>query len=926
MENPPSPEKPARRSSKRVPRRNRAGTTSSGDVPRIEFIGDENATRGSMIFTWIGRLLVLAMLLISPWWIASVHQLPQVVLYCLAIGGMTMLWLAVALGKKARHPFPWLAFPVIAGLLLLVVQTVELPDWARPVLAPKQTEMYAAYADPVPRELLVEKENSGPTPVRITMDLDATLKSINLLTLALICVVLASYFFSARKALAVLPLAATINGVAISAYGVVQRLKEDNRIFGFIELDHKATPFGPFVNQNNAAGYLLICLACSVGLIVMAFNRPMQSGQRPRTIITNDYPVWQRARLHLGLFLAELNAVKLLTLLASAIIAAGVVATLSRGGFLALVVATAAVTLYYSMLKKSFFAIGAGAMLAIVVFIGINLFGFGESIANRLDRASDTNFVSNEVRIRHWTQTSPAISEFFPLGSGVGSYHNVHRLYRVDSEDTIFYFAENQYFQTLVEAGWGGLLLLLSAIGILVVCVRFLNSHGASAKTHSMCATGIFLLVSQTITSLFDFGHFIPANTIAMALVSGMLVGQAHSLAGRLKKSTSLRYTMPSAFANLLLLLIFSAGILGGLGTFQYAQTERYVGKSPAGLSHATTDLETVDQRIVDLKEVVDENPEGEACRRLGELYILRYRLMLFDKLKRRLPYEKVADPNQAMGIWLSTALDRLHLIVQTEWRANNLNRLREVQNDALVKTNLLPAIWYLKKSRSRSPLQPAVHLLLGQLHSIGEQPDPDQPHLLRAQQLAPANAITHLICGLMDLQANRIESSCNNLRKCLQIDPGKYSLVIRAVAPSLSAERIVSDIIPEDASMLYEFANSYLLAQSSQSLKTETFRRARNLLIDENRDDRKSLELLAEIEIELGETGAATITLRRLVDMNPDVRRLRINLINLLKDMGQYDEALDEIRWMKGYGDESEQLDTLRDKIIRMRDSRLIR
>ena len=877
-----------------------------------------------MFFTWVGRCLVMAMLLMSPWWIASVYQLPQVVLYGMAISGMVMLWFAVALGKKAKHPFPLLAFPVIAGLLLLVVQTVELPDWARQILAQKQSEMYSAYADPVPGELLVEKGNSGTTPVRITMDLDGTLKSINLLTLALLCVVLASYFFSARNALAVLPLAATVNGVAISALGVVQRLKEDNRIFGFIELDHAATPFGPFVNQNNAAGYLLICLACSVGLIVMAFNRPMESGQRPRTIITNDYPVWQRARLHFGLFLAELNAVKLLTLLASAIIAAGVVATLSRGGFLALVVATAAVTLYYSMLKRSFFAIGACAMLAVVVFVGTSLFGFGETIANRLDRASDTNFVSNEVRIRHWTQTSPAISEFSPLGSGVGSYHTVHRLYRVDSEDTIFYFAENQYFQTLVEAGWGGLLLLFSAIGILVICVRFLNSHGGSAKTHSMCATGIFLLVSQSIASLFDFGHFIPANTIAMALVSGMLVGQAHSLAGRLKKATSLRYTMPSAFANLLLLLIFSAGILGGLSTLQYSQTEQFVGKSPANLTQATTDLATVDKRIVDLKARVDENPESEGCRRLGELYILRYRLMLFDKLKRRIPYDKIADPKQARGIWSSTALDRLHLIVQSEWRANNQNRIREVQNDALVKTNLLPAIWYLKKSRSRSPLQPVIHLLLGQLHSIGEQPDPDQPHLLRAQQLAPANAITHFICGLMDLQAYRIESACSNLRKCLQIDPGKYELVIRAAAPSLSAERIVSDIIPEDAFMLFKFANSYLLAQSSQSLKTESLRRARNLLIDDNRDDRKSLELLAEIEIELGETRAATMTLRRLVDMNPDVRRLRIKLINLLKDQSQFDKALDEIRWMKGYGDESEQLETLRDKIIQMRDSRL--
>ncbi len=922
MTNQPGSGKPARRLTRRGSRR--SVMTSNGDIPRIEFIGDEGSSNTSMFFLWAGRWLVIAMLVISPWWIASVYQLPQLVLYGLAIAGMAMLWFAVALGKRARHPFPWLAFPVILGLLLLVVQTMELPEWAGPVLAQKQLEMYTAFAEPVPGELLVDKSNPERTPLRITMDLDGTTRSINLLTLGLLGVVLASYFFSARNARVLLPLAATINGVVISSYGILQRVKSENRLFGYIELEHHGTPFGPFVNQNNAAGYLLICLACSIGLIVVAFNRRMDLDQRPRTIITNDYPIWQRARLHVALFLAELDAVKLVSLLATTLIAAGVVATLSRGGFLALAAATFAVAVYYSMAKKSFAALGIGALLSTAVFIGINTFGFSESMILRLNRASDSDFITNEARLRHWTQTSPAISEFFPMGSGVGSYHNVHRLYRVDSENNIFYFAENQYFQTLVEAGWCGLLLLFSAIGILAVCVRFLGSFGSSAKTQSLCVTGIFLLVSQTITSIFDFGHFIAANTIAMALVSGMLVGQAHSLAGRIKKPTSLRYTLPSRFAIVLLLLIFSAGIFCGLSTLQYAKTEHCVGKSPSRETPSTTSLETIDQRIDLLKARVNVHPDSDACQRLGELYILRYRLMLFDKLKRILPNERASDPKLAGQTWLSTGLDRLQLIVQTEWRSGNRNRLRAVQDDALVKSNLLPAIWYLKKSRSRSPLQPVVHLLLGQLHAIGEQPDPDQPHLLRAQQLSPANAVTHFICGLMDLQANRIDSACNNLGKCLQIDPLKYDIVVRATTPSISVERIVSDIIPEDPRLLYRFATNYLLTQSSQSLKKETLQRARNLLIEEKRDDRKSLELLAEIEIALGNTESATVTLRRLVDSNPDIRKLRISLINLLKDQGKFEEALDEIKWMKGFGDESGQLDTLRENIIRLRDSRL--
>lgn len=875
-----------------------------------------------MFFLWTGRLLVIAMLLISPWWIASVEQLPQLVLFGLAMTSMVMLWITIVPGKRACHPFPWLAFPVMLGLLMLIAQTVEIPDWAKPVLAPKQTEMYSAFAEPAHGELLVDGNDAGKTPVRGTMDLDGTIRTINLLMLALLSLVLASYFFSARKALVILPLAAAINGAVISGYGILQRVKGDKRLFGYIELDHNGAPFGPFINQNNAAGYLLICLACSIGLIVITFNQPKESGQRPRAIITTEYPIWQRARLHVGLFLAELNAVKLMSLLMCILVAAGVIATLSRGGLLALALATFAVSVYYSMSLKSFAPLVLTLLLALVVFFGINSLGFGQTMLDRLDSASEIDFVSTEARTRHWTQTSPAIGEFFPMGSGAGSYHNVHRLYRVDSENRIFYFAENQYFQTLVEAGWGGLLLLLSAIVLLAICVGFLGKFGSSARTQALCVAGIFLVVSQTITSLFDFGHFIPANTVAMALVSGMLAGQAHSLAGRLKKSTFLRNTLPSGMAILLLLLIFSAGILCGLSTLQYAKTGRYMGTSPAVETYSTTDLATTDTRIDQLRTRLNVHPDSDAWRQLGELYILRYRLMLFEELKQKLPYEQISDTALVRKIWLSTGLDRLHLIVQTALNEGNSDRLRDIQNDALVKSNLFPAIWYLKKSRSRSPLQPAVHLLLGQLHSIGEQPDPDQPHLNRARQLAPSNAVTHFICGLMDLQANRVESACESLRKCLQIDPTKYNVVVRVTTPTLSVERVVNDIIPEDPEMLFRFANAYLFNQSTQSLHMESLQRARNLLIEEKRDDRKSLELLAEIEIQLEDTDAAAVTLRRLSGSDQKERALRIKLINVFKRQGKYDEALEEIRWMKGFGDESKQLDSLRENIIRLRES----
>ncbi len=888
--------------------------------------GSPNGESGklSSVFLWLGRLLAITIFLMAPWWIGSVRQLPQFVMYCLAIGGITMLWFAMAFMKRRRHHFPWLAIPVILGIGLLVFQTLPLSGTVAHLLASKQSEMYAAYAAPAAGELLVGESGNSPV-VRVTMDLDGTRKSINLMLLGLLCLLLGSYFFSSRKSVILLPLVATVNGVAISGYGVIQRLQSGRRIFGTIELTEGGVPFGPFVNPNNAAGYLLLCLACSLGLLFVVFNRHV-AGRRPRQIITNDYPVWERARLHTGLFFAELNVPKLLTLIASTMIVLGVLATLSRGGLLSLLAGSFVTAVYYSLTRRSLGLILPGVLVVAIAMAAVTSFGFGEQLSRRLAKTSDADFLTSELRFRHWTETAPAIVDFAPLGSGVGSYHTVHRLYRADSEERIFYHAENQYFQTLVEAGVPGLILLLSALLILGLSVRFLALRGNSPKTTAVCLIGVFLLSSQCVAALFDFGFYIPANAVAMAMICGMISGQAHSLADRLRKKYIFRFSLPAGVNMCLLLAVFAAGLFAALNALRYTRIEQVLGSNPALENHLTTDLATTDRHIEALQESLAVAADADAFRRLGELYILRYRLSLYEDMIQSLTSAQAGNSAVRERVWLSTGLDRMHAYVQAARQANDLALLQRWRSESPVKPNLLPnAVFYLKKSRGRNPLQPAVHLLLGQLHALSEMENADQPHLVRACELAPANAVTHFITGLMDLQAARLEDACRHLRICLELDRSRYDLVIQATAPRLSGERIIRDVLPDNAFMLFDFASNHLDTQSAQPLRIETYRRARALLESEYRDDRKSLVVLSDIQRELGDLDAAIKTLRLAVDLNQEHQQLRIKLVQLLKDTGQLDEALEQLRWIRRHGEFRPNLESLETSIRKAQKERLI-
>ena len=99
-------------------------------------------------------------------------------------------------------------------------------------------------------------------------------------------------------------------GLAIALFGLIQQFTWNEKLFWSLEL-RGGGPFGPFVNRNNAGGFLNMCLGCGLGLWL---GRRREAGGH-----------WVAPDILFGFGIA--------------LIAAAVFATASRGSILALLAA-----------------------------------------------------------------------------------------------------------------------------------------------------------------------------------------------------------------------------------------------------------------------------------------------------------------------------------------------------------------------------------------------------------------------------------------------------------------------------------------------------------------------------------------------------------------------------------------------------------
>ncbi|MDA8563016.1 O-antigen ligase family protein [Mariniblastus sp.] len=849
-------------------------------------------------FSWPGRIAVLIAVLLSPWMFGSYGPSAQrLIMFCLLIG-IAFWWFESAVRRNRTQVMPYIAVPLMLGLLIGFMQTLALPDWLADLLVGRQAELYKQF---VPGD---------EVPVRISMDVESTLGQIRLMVICLSALLLGCRYFRSTRDMVILLAACTINGSLIAFFGLVHKLTAaSGTIFWTIELSAGGAPFGPFVNKNNCSGYLLLCLACALGLCALVMSERKTSG--PVQMVSKEMPFWRQFNFHLLFFIAELTATKIAVLISIVLIASGIVGTVSKGGVAALFIGSMVTLGLYGVARRPKYSGFILLPLVGFVFALTGWLNFSGQLIRRFENVDIVNF-SNEGRLDTWTDTWPSVEQMGWFGSGLGSYSSVHRLYRSGKENVIYEYAENQFFQGLVEAGWPGLILFCLAWWLLYRYSSQCLFKGVSPSTIAVGVTGVFLVSSQIPASIVDFGLYMPANAILLATLTGFIAFHAHSFSGRLKRASWLRFQAPNSLVQAALLIVFAIGVICLLQFHRDARQANAMDVRYEDLLDRKQDLERTDRMIKNVTEVSKNAPSSKAMNYLGRLWVHRARLQFFESIQQEPDYQSAlalkTDEEKKIiedNMWKLTSLPWMQENAYMLNRDYSSFRARRFLNSEFIRQNLPAARGYFDYSRRRRPLQPLAHLEVGKISGILQQGQGvGDADIERAIALAPANADYRETAATYYLQSGRVDEATVHLQELLRLEPRLLKRTLNLLAGRTSRTVVKVDeaavfqqVIPDNPAMLYSYAKDYL--DSDSEVRAMVLEKADLLAGNPAAGDLKMAKLKAQIKLLMGDVESSIDFLKLVLVSRPDDVKSRFSLAKLLQKVGRLDESMEEVDYL---------------------------
>jgi O-antigen ligase len=429
-------------------------------------------------------VLVLVLLGAGPLLAGAVHEPVFVPLLagCAAAG----LWARRRAHIAARQgrEFP----PLPGGRLLLalhalvLVQIVPLPPAVLRLVSPGS---FSFYNDPLLVPLAAWRPISVSPPD--TLRGLAFLAAFSLLFLAVFRE-MAETVWRRRLLLTVVGV-----GVALTVVAFVQAASpEPRKIYGLWRPQWDWAVFGPYVNRNHFAGYLVMAAPLAIGFALEAIGRLRAAWARRR-----------RGWLLLGE--REGNAVLRWSAVVMVIVA-GLLASRSRGGVSSFALAALLLPLASRHRWRT--------ALAVALLVGLGLAWIGVS---DVLTAFEVRGVKGS-RLDLWRDMLPMVPRFPLFGDGWNAFATAFPWYQTVWKTDWIGEAHNDYLQVLIDGGAVGAGLVAALLAMVL--------RGAIARApRSPLDLGLFgALLGFALHGLVDFNGQIPANAATWIALAALAV------------------------------------------------------------------------------------------------------------------------------------------------------------------------------------------------------------------------------------------------------------------------------------------------------------------------------------------------------------------------------------------------------------------
>jgi O-antigen ligase len=292
-------------------------------------------------------------------------------------------------------------------------------------------------------------------------------------------------------------------GVALAVFGLAQRALFNAKIYWvWTPQSDAANVFGPFVNRNHFAGWLLMAVSLTGGYLCALLARAGGGADTWRRRMA-----WLSSPDASELFFAGF---------AFAVMALTIVCTLSRSGIASL----AALVLLLG--AGSLAGFKGGRRIAGVALVLITLGGAvaWKGLGTVMWWFGKTDSVAWRVHL--WRDTVPIIRDFWRTGTGLDTYGVSTLVYHMTDTSTHPNEAHNDYIQILSE---GGVVLAVAAaivVGTLALGIRRAFAEPQPISIRWIRTGAVVGMIAIAIQEVADFSLQMPGNALLFAVLAAI--------------------------------------------------------------------------------------------------------------------------------------------------------------------------------------------------------------------------------------------------------------------------------------------------------------------------------------------------------------------------------------------------------------------
>jgi O-antigen ligase len=307
----------------------------------------------------------------------------------------------------------------------------------------------------------------------------------------------------------------------LALVGIVQSSLSPTVIYGLWELEPGRRPFGPFVNRNHFAGWMVMALPLTLALVVASLDQGMKGVKAG----------WRRRVL----WFSSEEASRLILIAAAAVLMAlSLVLTMSRSGMMAFVLSVLMTGWFVARTVRSRLRrMVAAASLGMLVIFVVGWAG-PDLVASRFAEADWGEFNSRKGA---WADAWSVARDFPLAGTGLNTYWAAALFYQRHELTQFFAQAHNDYLQLVAE---GGLLLTLPALACLAVFVRDVRRAAwepSDSITRWLRAGAITSLFAVAVQETVEFSLQMPGNAVLFAVVCAIALHRPPSWPGALEST-----------------------------------------------------------------------------------------------------------------------------------------------------------------------------------------------------------------------------------------------------------------------------------------------------------------------------------------------------------------------------------------------------